>query len=131
MMTTSLFLIHYSSLRIHRFFLKSSGHAVNLKHERDVCDLAALLLPQEVEEDGGGGAVAVPDVARGHALAERVAGGLGGCRRVEDLHFVPGGEVFRVHPFARAPYGGLLVFLRQRVAPVAEEFAYAPLVGRL
>src|SRR5438105_13183668 len=98
MMTTSLFLIHHSSLRIHRFFLKSSGHAVNLKHERDVCDLAALLLPQEVEEDGGGGAVAVPDVARCNALAESVACCLCGCWRHVDLNFVQYRAVLWVSP---------------------------------
>src|SRR5436305_1212072 len=110
---------------------KCSRHAVNLKHERDVGDLAALLLTQQVEEYGGGGAVAVPDVARRHALAQMEARGLGRRRAVEDLHFVFGGEVFRVHLFTRAPCDRLLVLLRQRVAPVEEQFAYATLVGRL
>src|ERR1043165_2648179 len=98
------FLLHPSAFILS---FECSRHAVNLEDERDVGDFAALALADEVEEDGGGGAVAVPDVALRHALAERVACGLGCRGRVEDLHFVLGGEVFRVHPFTLAPYGKL------------------------
>src|ERR1043165_3268490 len=94
------FILHPSAFILS---FECSRYAVNLEDERDVGDFAALALADEVEKYGGGGAVAVPDVARRHALAERVAGGLGGCGRVEDLHFVLGGEVFRVHPFTLAP----------------------------
>src|SRR5205085_11026108 len=75
--------------------------------------------------------VAVPDVAWRHALAQMEARGLRRRGRVEELHFVFGGEVFRVHPFYSCSSERLLVLLRQRVAPVEEQLAYAPLVGRL
>src|ERR1044072_4249906 len=81
------FLIHHSSFRIHHFLFECSRDGARFEHERDFGDFAALTLADEVEEYGRGRAVAVPDVARAHALAERVASGLGGRGAVEDLHF--------------------------------------------
>src|ERR1700749_2540318 len=77
--------------------LECSRHGARFEDERDFGDFAALTLADEVEEYGRGRAVAVPGVARAHALAERVARGLGGRGAVEDLHFIFCGEVFRVH----------------------------------
>src|SRR3954466_9008933 len=74
-----------------------SRHGARFENECDVRDFAALTLSQKVEENRGGRAVAVPEVARAHALAELEPGGLRGRGAVEDLHFVFGCEVFRVH----------------------------------
>src|SRR3954469_7674568 len=85
------------------YFLERSRDRVDFEDEGDLGDFAPFSLAEKVEEDGGGGGVSVPDVARAHALAESEAGGLGGRGGVEDLHVVFGGEVFRVHDVACAP----------------------------
>src|SRR4051812_28713455 len=86
------FILHPSAFILS---FECSRDGARFEDECDVGDFAALTFAYEVEENRGGRAVAVPEVARTHALAELKPGGLRGRGAVEDLHFVFCREVFR------------------------------------